>query len=313
MSVSYSAYQPSGQLGSKLEHIIITLQKNEIPLFERAVEVAGWQSIFIVILCTLKQGKVVITRTASNGLTASCEVTVKSTEVTEFSIDSYTKGTINNLLDISGKLKIAEKGESAEDILKEEVGKIKWESSGPSVVKVTGCSITKVSDQGWAELKVSMEAKKNGKVKITGTASNGLKASGEIEITDAYIIQRVNRYTSDEIYEQFDNIIHSDYSIERQYQKFYELFSNYGFTDVKEGISYLSETTAERYAYLMLTMDECFTASQFVHELNNTVKGKVMRATLVADGLIFNSEWKTWTDPLTLSVSNGEFPGVKKI
>lgn len=54
-SVSYSAYQPSGQLGSKLEHVIITFQKNEIPLFGRAVEVAGWQSIFIVILCTLKQ------------------------------------------------------------------------------------------------------------------------------------------------------------------------------------------------------------------------------------------------------------------
>ena len=55
MSVSYSAYQPSGQLGSKLEHVIITFQKNEIPLFGRAVEVVGWQSIFIVILCTLKQ------------------------------------------------------------------------------------------------------------------------------------------------------------------------------------------------------------------------------------------------------------------
>ena len=55
-SVSYSAYQPSGQLGSKLEHVIITFQKNEIPLFGRAVEVVGWQSIFIVILCTLKQG-----------------------------------------------------------------------------------------------------------------------------------------------------------------------------------------------------------------------------------------------------------------
>lgn len=57
MSVSYSAYQPSGQLGSKLEHVIITFQKNEIPLFGRAVEVVGWQSIFIVILCTLKQAK----------------------------------------------------------------------------------------------------------------------------------------------------------------------------------------------------------------------------------------------------------------
>lgn len=55
MSVSYSAYQPSGQLGSKVEHVIITFQKNEIPLFGRAVEVVGWQSIFIVILCTLKQ------------------------------------------------------------------------------------------------------------------------------------------------------------------------------------------------------------------------------------------------------------------
>ena len=59
MSVSYSAYQPSGQLGSKLEHVIITFQKNEIPLFGRAVEVVGWQSIFIVILCTLKQSSII--------------------------------------------------------------------------------------------------------------------------------------------------------------------------------------------------------------------------------------------------------------
>ena len=53
--MSYLAYRASGQLGSKLEHVIITFQKNEIPLFDRAVEVAGWQSIFTVIFCTLKQ------------------------------------------------------------------------------------------------------------------------------------------------------------------------------------------------------------------------------------------------------------------
>lgn len=259
-----------------------------------------------------KEGKVTITGTASNGLTASCEVTVKDTKVTDFSIDSYTKGTINNLFNIFGKMKISKTGESTEDILKEEIGNIKWEINNPSIVKVTGCSITKVSDQGWVELKISVEPKKNGKATITGTSSNGLKASGEIEITDAYIIQRVARYTSDNIYEQFDKINNSNYSIEKKYQKFYELFSNFGFTNVKEGISYLSETTAERYAYLMLTTDDCFTASQFVYELNNTAKGKAMRATLIADGLIFNSEWKTWTDPLSLSASNGEFPGVKK-
>ena len=50
MSVSYSAYQPSGQLGSKLEHVIITFQKNEIPLFGRAVEVVGWQSILLLFI-----------------------------------------------------------------------------------------------------------------------------------------------------------------------------------------------------------------------------------------------------------------------
>ena len=49
MSVSYSAYQPSGQLGSKLEHVIITFQKNEIPLFRRVVEVAGWLSGVLAI------------------------------------------------------------------------------------------------------------------------------------------------------------------------------------------------------------------------------------------------------------------------
>ena len=263
------------------------------------------------------EGRTTITVMGGNGVTAACVVTVRSTsaDTFEFSIDPYTKGTINNLHEISGELRIWREGEIDDSFFKNleaELSNIHWESSNPSVVDVTDYSVTRISDQGWAEIKISLESKKNGSATIIGTTLSGYKAKGVIEITAPYIVKRVEQYTSDNLYAQFQEINNSNYSMGKQYQKFYELFSNYGFTDVKEGISYLSETTAERYAYLMLTTDECFTASQFLYDLNHTEKGKAMRAALVADGLIFNSEWKTWTDPLTLSASMGEFPGVKK-
>lgn len=271
-------------------------------------------SNFFLMITPKKEGQVTITGTTSNGLTASCFVTIKNKETNkaELSIDSYTKGTLDNMTNISGKLKIAETGESAKTILYEEARNIKWESSDPSVAAVTGCKITNVNEQGWAELEISLIPRKNGKATITGTLSSGLKASGEIEIADSYIIRQVARYTSNDIYEAYNQISKSNDSIESKRQKYFELFSNYGITDVREGIAYLSDTTAEQYAYRMLTTDECYIASQFTYELKNTVKGKAMRAALVADGLIFNSEWKTWTDPLSLAASSGEFPGVKK-
>ncbi len=262
-------------------------------------------------------GEVIITGTTSNGLTARCIVTVRSTSTDEieFSIDPSTEGTIHSLLEISGYIRIRREGEidgSLFEDLEREIGNIRWTSSDSSVVTVKSYRVTKISEQGWAEIKISLEPKKRGKATIIGITQSGLEAVGQIEITGAYIVQRVERYTSDDLYAQYDAIKNSNYSMEKQCQKFHELFSNYGFSDAKEGISYLSETTAERYAYLMLTTDECYTASQFLYDLNHTQKGKAMRAALIADGLIFNSEWKTWTDPLSLSASMGEFPGVKK-
>lgn len=263
------------------------------------------------------EGITTITVMGGNGITASCIVTVRSTSTDEieFSIDPFTEGTIHSLLEISGYIRIRREGEidgSLLEDLEREIGNIQWTSSDSSVVTVKSYRVTKISEQGWAEIKISLEPKKRGKATIIGITQSGLEAVGQIEITGAYIVQRVERYTSDDLYAQYDAIKNSNYSMEKQCQKFHELFSNYGFSDAKEGISYLSETTAERYAYLMLTTDECYTASQFLYDLNHTQKGKAMRAALVADGLIFNSEWKTWTDPLSLSASMGEFPGVKK-
>lgn len=124
------------------------------------------------------------------------------------------------------------------------------------------------------------------------------------------IIDRVSEYTSDEIYAQFNAISESDYSYEVKFQMWLDLFTNYGITDVREGIKYLSNTTDKRYAYLNLTNSDMYCASNFQYMLDHTAKGWAMRAVLLADGLVFNGEINDWLDFTTHMET--EYPGVKK-
>lgn len=124
------------------------------------------------------------------------------------------------------------------------------------------------------------------------------------------IIERVEEYTSDEIYAQFNRISNSDYSYETKYRMYQTLFKSYGIMDVQEGIKYLSSTTDKRYAYLNLITDEIYCASNFQYWLNHTAKGTLTRALLLADGLIFNGEINDWLDFSTYLES--DYPGVAK-
>lgn len=237
-------------------------------------------------------------------------------------------GTPSGTLSFSGTIYLKDGTTAADSEWAKIMNSIIWTSSNPAVAdNITVKRPAGMGETAYSTFIVSVQAKAEGTAVITGTLPDGMKASCAVTVTDegeedredsgetvihSYIIQRVSRYTSDDIYEGFDKINKSDCSEEERYQKYYDLFVDYGFKNVKEGISYLSNTTAERYAYLMLTTDDCFIASQFVHELNNTSRGKAMRTALIVDGLLFSSEWKTWTNPLILASSNGELPGVKK-
>ncbi|QDW74263.1 hypothetical protein FND36_09590 [Lachnospiraceae bacterium KGMB03038] len=132
----------------------------------------------------------------------------------------------------------------------------------------------------------------------------------ETSKTDQFIIEKVKEYTSDAVYAQWEEISNSEISEETKFQRYTELFNQYGFLDAKEGIQYLSKTTNERYAYLTLTTDETYCAYNFYDWLHNTGKGAVARGLLIADGLIFNNELSDWTDLSTYI--EGDYPGVVK-
>lgn len=129
-------------------------------------------------------------------------------------------------------------------------------------------------------------------------------------IRNQEVIDRVSEYTSDEIFAQFKVILENDYSYEVKYQMWLNLFTHYGITDVREGIEYLSNTTDKRYAYLFLTDNQLYCASNFQYMLDHTAKGLAMRVILLADGLVFNGELNDWMDFTTYA--DTEFPGVAK-
>lgn len=124
------------------------------------------------------------------------------------------------------------------------------------------------------------------------------------------IIERVREYTSDEVLAQLNQITNSNDPSEVKFHRMNALFANYGFTDAKEGVHYLSNTHDKRYAYLMLTTDETYCANNYVDWLKSGTLAAARRALLFADGLIFNNEINDWLSFTTYSET--EFPGVKK-
>lgn len=147
---------------------------------------------------------------------------------------------------------------------------------------------------------------------LVGDGSSGEDGGSDDtgEIRNQNIIDRVSEYTSDELYAQYDKITNSNYSHDTKNKMYQSLFQSYGITDVREGIRYLSNTTNKRYAYLAMTTDDLYCASNFKYWLKNTAKGKAAQAVLLADGLIFNGEINDWLDFSTYLET--DYPGVAK-
>ena len=311
---------------------------NTLEVYTRSV--TGYLSDFapLSIKCEWKNEKLTFKISATNGMTVcygDFELTNsepnpkpnpgtsdEDTSNYEFSLsgDNYyiegKKGTLNL------SYQSAIKGE-----VLNELKEITWENSNPDVATVNGL------DNGIADVeknKVSsiatVDAKKVGTTTIIGTSPDNRTASinivvlgssqigGDLDDEDVnvnqFIIDRVSEYTSDEIYSQFNAISESKYSYEVKYQMWIKLFENYGITDVREGIKYLSNTTDKRYAYLNLTNSDMYCASNFQYMLDHTLKGYAMRAVLLADGLVFNEEINDWLDFTTYLET--EYPGVAK-
>lgn len=142
----------------------------------------------------------------------------------------------------------------------------------------------------------------------------GLKADELLikdKSTDEYIVEQVNKYTSAEEYAQYSYIMESNTSYEEKLSQLSNLFNNYGISDIREGVSYLSNTTKYRYNYLYLTTDEAFCPYNFHEWLYTTSLGFVARSELYTAGLIFNNELSDWTG-LLLTGNIDDCPGAKK-
>ncbi len=149
----------------------------------------------------------------------------------------------------------------------------------------------------------------------TGTGNNSTLT--DLPVTpvvdsDEYIIKRVRSYTSDEVYEQLIAIGNSNASDEEKALKIGELFIYNGLLEIKNGVADLSYVPGDRLHYLQLTDNSAFSAYQYYNWLNSS-KGVAARSALFADGLLFNGELGTWTNPLTyIGNDYDKLPGVAK-
>ncbi len=122
-----------------------------------------------------------------------------------------------------------------------------------------------------------------------------------------YIIQQVSKYTSEDLYNAFDFILSSSYSDDVKLQALNEVASSYGLTDPREGVKYLSDTTAHRMNYRYLTTDEIYCAYNFGRFIATDLAA---RSALYIDGLIFNNEVNDYIGIVT--GTEADTPGVQK-
>ena len=141
-----------------------------------------------------KAGTVIITGTTSNGITASCEVTIEeggtaSGIVSDFTLKSSVAGTLDDTIGISGRLKLSADAEVSSDILQKEIDSIQWTTSDPEIAEVTKCVGIKSVDNRTAELMITVTPYKVGTVTITGKSSNGITKECKIIIEPKMILE----------------------------------------------------------------------------------------------------------------------------
>ena len=130
------------------------------------------------------------------------------------------------------------------------------------------------------------------------------KVNGII-VQDSEIVKTVREYTSNEMYEQWEEIWNGDYSEDVKMEKIINLALYYGITDPKEGLEFVVKSHEKRWAYNELISDDMYTASNFLSWLDNG--GRLL---IGVDGLAFNQELGDWVDIGTYI--KDEYPGVKK-
>ena len=102
--------------------------------------------------------------------------------ISDFQIDSSAEAASGSEAAISGTLTLSEKAEASASLLRSEVSKITWSSSDEKIAAVTGCTGQNASDNRSSSLTVTIAAREDGTAVITGTASNGKKASCTVTV-----------------------------------------------------------------------------------------------------------------------------------
>ena len=125
-----------------------------------------------------KKGKVTITGTTSNGLTASCEVIVGGC----ITIDQKANDLEGCTIALSGMLTLEELTEASEANLKAAVDALKFESSDNSKAKVLACNAVQSEDRRSAKLEIWTTLYNEGNVTITAKAPDGHKAECKVTI-----------------------------------------------------------------------------------------------------------------------------------
>lgn len=259
---------------------------------------------FTLTIAGHKAGIAKITGTAEDGRSVSFEISVEPEM--QIAIPSKISTESNFLCSIELDSANSDYLELFMDNLS-----YKFESDGGLVI-VNNSSFEISNDGLSAVYTLNVMPDESGDESISFISANGQTINSSFTVTapESEIVKRVKEYTSDALYAAYNEISNSDYSPEEQFKRYQELFNRNGFTDVKEGINYLSNTTDKRYAYLYLTTDDIYCASNYEYWLNNTKKGAVARGLLLADGLIFNGEINDWLDFSTYIES--DYPGVAK-
>ena len=125
-----------------------------------------------------KKGKVTITGTASNELTASCEVTVGGC----ITIGQKANDLEGCTIALSGTFTLEESTEASEANLQAAVDALKFESSDDSKAKVLACNTVQSEDHRSAKLEIWTTLYNEGEVTITAKAPDGHKAECRVTI-----------------------------------------------------------------------------------------------------------------------------------
>ncbi len=143
--------------------------------------------IEITVSLTLKSaGTATVTGTTSNGLTASCDVTIEDTSIiSSFSLDSTKTGTLDNSFPVFGTLTFSNDVEVTRELIEKEVNTIRWTSSDQDILPDSAikCSSNNTSNSHSINLMLMITPKKEGTVTITGKISDELTASCMVTVT----------------------------------------------------------------------------------------------------------------------------------